>query len=272
MSKKRRSQKSVTSFWLAVIILIGGYFYTGNSNRSLTSFFNGQPKTTQTAKQAPTKQESQLAKLEFKSGGQPYVTINNNRATLNPSDWRTNHVIYQNLDGLNRTSAANIGYLENRNLASGSLRVRQYVNPTAWHQKMVDRSPIINRGHLIAYSFSKGINSAGKYDPRDQSGDQNNPKNLFTQTAFSNQRVQTIFESKVRNALYNHKRVIFYARPIFRGQELMARGVHLQAISTDKQLNFNVYLFNVQPKVSFDYRTGRSTINRQMQVANPSPM
>lgn len=196
--------------------------------------------------------------------------MNHNKADLKASDWKINKVDYQDLDNLNRTSGTNTGYLEKRNIADGSLRVRQYVQPTGWHQKFVDDDPIINRGHLMAYSISKGISTSGKYNPNDQSGDQNNPKNLFTQTAYSNQDLQTKYEQKVRNALYNNKKVIYAAQPLFRGNELMARGVHLQALSTDGSLNFNVYLFNVQPKVKFDYATGRSTIDRSMKVASVS--
>ena len=154
-------------------------------------------------------------------------------------------------------------------VVSDENRVRQFVEPTAWHQKFMDGQPIINRGHLIAYSISGGISSSGRYNPTDTSGDQNNPKNLFTQTSFSNQQVQTIFESKVRESLRRGNKVIFFAKPIFRGNELMARGIHLEAISTNKSLNFNVYLFNVQPNIQFDYSTGRSHIDRNMKVPEP---
>ncbi|MCT7718138.1 MAG: DNA/RNA non-specific endonuclease, partial [Lactobacillus iners] len=91
------------------------------------------------------------------------------------------------------------------------------------------------------------IDQSGRYNPNNQSGDQNNIKNLFTQTAFSNQKIQTIFESKVRKALRMGQKVIFQATPIFRGNELMARGINLQAISVNGWLDFNVYIFNVQP-------------------------
>ena len=46
-----------------------------------------------------------------------------------------------------------------------------------------------------------------------------------------------------------------------------ARGVHLQAISTDKSLNFNVYIFNVQPGYKFDYQTGRVAADKDMYVS-----
>ena len=49
----------------------------------------------------------------------------------------------------------------------------------------------------------------------------------------------------------------------------MARGIHLEAISTDRTLNFNVYLFNVQPGIQFDYATGRSHVDQTMKVPEP---
>lgn len=151
-------------------------------------------------------------------------------------------------------------------MANDSLRVRQFVEPTGWHYNHRNGTQIYNRGHLIAYSVSAGIDQSGNYDPSNQSGDQNNPKNLFTQSAFSNQRIQTIFEAKVRKALRQNKHVIYQATAVFRGNELMARGVNLQAVSTDGSLDFNVYLYNVQPGYQFNYNNGRAKVDRQMQV------
>ena len=108
------------------------------------------------------------------------------------------------------------------------MRVRQFVQPTGWHYNHRNGTQIYNRGHLIAYSISAGIDQDGNYNPNNQSGDQNNPKNLFTQSAYSNQKIQ--------------------------------------AISTDGSLDFNVYLFNVQPRCVYNYNDGRAKIDRQMIV------
>ena len=48
--------------------------------------------------------------------------------------------------------------------------------------------------------------------PDNQSGDQNNPKNLFTQTAFSQSENPDYFEGKVRNALKQEIRLFFRQR------------------------------------------------------------
>ena len=69
------------------------------------------------------------------------------------------------------------------------------------------------------------------------------------------------YEEQVRDSIKAGHKVIYEVTPIFRGDELMARGVHVQAISDDKSLNFNAYLFNVSDNYTFDYATGRSTKN-----------
>lgn len=221
------------------------------------------------SKQDPNNTDSQkdLASLNYQSGQSAVIQVNNGKSTLDPNSWSNDHVEYSQLDSLNRTSSPAIAYLDNQNVANDDLRTRQTVKPTGWHQKFdQNHQAILNRGHIIAYSLSKGINMQGDYQPGQQSGDQNNPRNLFTQTAFCNQELQTVYETKVRNALKQGKKVIYQVQPIFRGTELMPRGIHMQAISTNGSLNFNVYLFNVQPGYQFNYQTGTSTIDHAMHV------
>jgi len=50
--------------------------------------------------------------------------------------------------------------------------------------------------------------------------------------------------------------------PDFRDNELMARGVRIQAQSVDSQddeLSFDVYCYNVQPGYALDYLTGAAS-------------
>lgn len=271
--KYRKKQKNTVASWIIAIVIIiwGGWFKLQSSNH--TSNQSQEPSSSQQVVNKATTANTnygglssddyqKLANLDFKSGDKAYVYVNNNKSTLIKNAWKVNKVIYSNLDNLNRTSHSNTAFLEPRNVANDSLRVRQFINPTAWHSNRENGTQIYNRGHLIAYSISAGIDQDGNYNPNNQSGDQNNPKNLFTQTAFSNQKIQTIFEGKVRNSLKQGNKIIFQATPIFRGNELMARGINLQAISLNNNLNFNVYLFNVQ----LDYNNGRAKIDRNVVV------
>ncbi|KAI4309304.1 DNA/RNA non-specific endonuclease [Lactobacillus intestinalis] len=275
MARKTQKKKQGTLYTvIGAIIIIAWGIFSRDGNFNLNNLFSSSPSNTvNNAKRADTyygglskTDYDQLAKLDFKSGDRAYIDVNHNKSTLIKNAWKVNKVIYSNLDSLNRTSHSNTAFLEKRNVANDSLRVRQFVQPTGWHYNHRNGTQIYNRGHLIAYSISAGIDQDGNYNPNNQSGDQNNPKNLFTQSAYSNQKIQTIFESKVRRALRENKRVIYQATPIFRGNELMARGINLQAISTDGSLDFNVYLFNVQPRCVYNYNDGRAKIDRQMIV------
>lgn len=280
MAKRKKYRKkqtnTVVNWIIALVIIIWGGWFKLNSSNQVANQNQNQDNSQQVVKNATTADTNygglssadyqKLANLDFKSGDKAYVYVNNNKSTLIKNAWKVNKVIYSNLDNLNRTSHSNTAFLDPRNVANDSLRVRQFINPTAWHSNRENGTQIYNRGHLIAYSVSAGIDQDGNYNPDNQSGDQNNPKNLFTQTAFSNQKIQTIFEGKVRNALKQGNKVIFQATPIFRGNELMARGINLQAISLNNNLDFNVYIYNVQPDYVFDYNNGRAKIDRNMVV------
>lgn len=210
MAKRRRYRKkqtnTVANWIIALVIIIWGGWFKLNSSNQVANQNQNQDNSQQVVKNATTADTNygglssadyrKLANLDFKSGDKAYVYVNNNKSTLIKNAWKVNKVIYSNLDNLNRTSHSNTAFLEPRNVANDSLRVRQFINPTAWHSNRENGTQIYNRGHLIAYSVSAGIDQDGNYNPNNQSGDQNNPKNLFTQTAFSNQKIQTILKEK----------------------------------------------------------------------------
>jgi DNA-entry nuclease len=59
----------------------------------------------------------------------------------------------------------------------------------------------------------------------------------------------------------NH--VMYRVTPCFAGEELVARGVHMQAVSVEDNgegLSFNVFCYNVQPGIEIDYLTGDNRI------------
>lgn len=217
-----------------------------------------------------TKQQyQQLAAIDFSNGHSAIYQVNGGRSTLNPKSWHRDQVIYQQLDSLGRTSSSTVAMLNWHNHANTALRVQQQTDPSGWHDNR-DQRLIYNRGHLIAYSLTGGINpQTGQYNGRQARGDQDNVRNLFTETDFTNQVLQTIYEAKVRRAIESHHRVIYQATPIFRGDERMARGINLQAISTDGTLNFNVYLLNVEPGTTFNYADGSSWPDNRISVLVP---
>ncbi|MBO4676591.1 MAG: hypothetical protein J5633_03485, partial [Oscillospiraceae bacterium] len=70
------------------------------------------------------------------------------------------------------------------------------------------------------------------------------------------------FELETANYILNTRRHVLYrVTPCFSGNDLVASGVLMEAYSVEDNgqgLSFNVFIFNVQPGIEIDYRTGNS--------------
>ena len=65
----------------------------------------------------------------------------------------------------------------------------------------------------------------------------------------------------------NH--VLYRATPVFEGDDLVARGVHIEAESVEDGgagISFNVFAYNVQPGVGIDYATGESWLDGSLEL------
>lgn len=95
-------------------------------------------------------------------------------------------------------------------------------------------------------------------------GETTNPLNLFTGTRFLNENGMLWQENAVAQQLrdYPEIHVMYRVTPIYRDDELVCRGVLMEAFSVEDNggFHFCVYCFNVQPGIEIDYRTGESKI------------
>lgn len=218
--------------------------------------------------EAATETYRRLSQMTFQSGDNIILQVNDNKSTLQPSDWQQEQIDYGDLDQLNRTTT-DTAYLSRRNLGRSANREAQRFRPTGWHNqpKYVDGKRLFpqNRGHLIAYTMTFNLDLDGHY-VQGEDGSLDNPKNLATQSDFSNKNPMQDYETQVRTGLQRGKKVIYQVTTVFREDELMARGYWVQAISTDGTINFNAYIFNVEPKVVFDYSTGQSKVDQTFKV------
>ncbi len=127
------------------------------------------------------------------------------------------------------------------------------IEPSGWEQAkypgLVDSDPpyLYNRCHLISYALT---------------GQNANERNLITGTRHMNADGMLPYEIAVIQYLEktgNH--VLYRVTPYFRGRELLARGVEMEAYSVEdegKGLHFHVFVYNCQPGVEIDYQTGGS--------------
>ena len=122
------------------------------------------------------------------------------------------------------------------------------VKPSGWHlvkYEGIDGDYLFNRCHLIGYQLT---------------GENANERNLITGTRYMNTEGMLPFENKVADYVKNTgHHVLYKVIPVFEGNDLVAKGVWMQAMSVeDDNLAFNVFCYNVQPGIEIDYRTGES--------------
>ncbi|PMD73093.1 DNA/RNA non-specific endonuclease [Companilactobacillus nuruki] len=200
-----------------------------------------------TNKPDPTADTTDLANMNY--SGTQEIIVNDNKPNFSQDDLSTAKGAWQqygDLDNLNRVSAANA--LLNISLMPTAKREPLHVDPTGWHNKKINGGWLYNRSHLIGYQLT---------------GQNNNPKNLMTGTRSLNSPEMLAHEMDI--AYYLKQSGSHYVRyrvtPIFRGDELLARGVQMEAQSVgDNSVQFNVYIFNVESGITLNYTDGTSQV------------
>ena len=191
--------------------------------------------------------KQKLSTLNYE--GKSVVNVNNNNPDFSKEDLDTSHGAWQkygDLDSQNRVTAANT--LLNKSLMPKTKREALHVNPTGWHNKKINHHWLFNRSHLIGYQLT---------------GQNNNWKNLMTGTRHLNDPDMLMYENEVATYLKSSPTnyVRYRVTPIFRNNELLARGVEMEGQSINSNdVHFHVYIFNVQDGVTLDY-TGNSKIS-----------
>lgn len=133
------------------------------------------------------------------------------------------------------------------------------IKPSGWntarYDDLIEDMYLFNRCHLLGYALT-GIEA--------------DARNLITGTRYMN--IHGMLEFEVQVARYVQKtgnHVEYHVRPVFVKDELVCRGLLMQAQSVEDRgvgLEFCVYCFNVQPGIIIDYKTGES----QREEALPS--
>lgn len=194
-----------------------------------------------------TTTDAQLSQMDYQ--GQQVIAVNNNQPSFSSSDLDISKGSWQNyasLDQYNRATDANA--LLNKSMMPTGKREPLKVDPTGWHNKKINGKYLYNRCHLIGYQLS---------------GQNNNWKNLITGTRSLNDPAMVKYEDEIADFLRAnpHAYVRYQVTPVYRGNELVARGVHMQGQSVGSNaICFNVYIFNVQEGVTINYADGTSQL------------
>lgn len=191
-----------------------------------------------------------------KYSGTPYVVINGGNPSFSEKD-RERVEEYSELDKYGRCGTA-FANVSKEIMPTSARESIGEVRPSGWHtvkyEKIIKDRYLYNRCHLIAFQLA---------------GENANEKNLITGTRYLNVEGMLPFENKVAdyvNATGNH--VLYRVRPIFKGSDLVARGVQMEAKSVEdngKGISFNVYCYNVQPGIRINYKDGSSQAENKVQ-------
>ena len=195
--------------------------------------------------------------------GEPYVVVNDNQPFFEEADLTTNSFeAYSPLDELGRCGSAwaNVGVDLMPTEERGSIG---QVKPSGWQTvkyDCVDGKYLYNRCHLIGFQLT---------------GENANEENLITGTRYLNVEGMLPFENLVADYVKEtEQHVLYRVTPLFQGDELVARGVLMEAESVEdggEGVCFCVYVYNVQPGVTIDYATGESWLAEEAPADTQVP-
>lgn len=128
------------------------------------------------------------------------------------------------------------------------------VKPTGWEQHkysfIKDGEWLYNRAHLLGYQLT---------------GENDNERNLITGTRYFNASGMLPFENLLADYLKEEsdkRKVLYRVTAIYKDDDLLARGVLMEALSLNDDdydnVEYCVFVYNVQDGVNIDYKTGEN--------------
>lgn len=197
-----------------------------------------------------------LLSLEY--DGYPMAVVNGNEPYFMDDNWCIDSIeVYSELDSLGRTQTAFACLSPDTMPPANVDREALYTSPSGWRDsngrsnnrqydsELINGGWVYNRCHLIGYQLS---------------AENDNPFNLVTGTRYLN--IDGMLENENAVADYirrtgNH--VMYRITPIYYGDELVCRGLLMEAVSVEDNgsgICYCIYCFNVQPGIYIDYATG----------------
>ncbi len=184
-------------------------------------------------------------------GDADYIIVNDNIPYFTENELLyTKGQSFSELDVLGRCGPA-IACLDRSMMPSEERGEIGQIKPTGWHTVkypgIISDRYLYNRSHLIAYAMT-GVND--------------DPRNLITGTRYMNSVTMLEFEIKVLEYLdRSDGHVLYRVTPYFKDNELVARGVEMEAMSVEDRgasLMFHVFVYNYQPGIEINYSDGSS--------------
>lgn len=276
---KRRTRKKIIKIAL-VAIMIGGYYLVNNMDQIKKGLLNeplikrkavnketadkkvketevkSNERNEMSQAENPSVSSVDLNQIPDFDGETTFVAINNNVPTFSDEDkakaMSGSFEYYSELDSLGRVGIARANLGKETMPQKGEKRgAIGRVKPSGWQSlkfDIVDGKYLYNRSHLIGWQLS---------------GENDNEKNLATGTRFFNVDGMLPFENLVADYIKNTgNHVLYRVTPIFYEDELVMRGLQMEAYSVEDDgagVLYNVFVYNAQPGIYIDYLTGIAT-------------
>ena len=188
----------------------------------------------------------------------PYVYINNNIPNFREEEYTTKSFEkYSKLDDLGRCGVAYADICKEIMPKKDEKRESiSEIKPSGWknvkYDGIIDGNYLYNRCHLIGWQLA---------------GENANKQNLITGTRYMNVEGMLPFENLVDDYIEKNENnhVLYRVTPIFKEKNLVASGVQMEAYSVEdngKGIQFNIYVYNVQPGIEINYLTGESKLKK----------
>ena len=247
-NKRKNKEKILGAIITFVIIGIGAFFGNDILNQEV------EKNIVATSSNVNTTTNTNI-NIDIKDipeyNGKIYIEINNNIPYFTKEDYTINTFEnYSNLDSLGRCGVAFANICKDTMPKEGEERESiSNIKPTGWVQKKYDDQYLYNRCHLIGYQLSS---------------ENDNELNLITGTRYFNVEGMLPFENMVADYINENENnhVLYRVTPIFENDNLLAKGVEIEAYSVEdngKGVSFNVFVYNIEPGINIDYKTGESS-------------
>lgn len=203
----------------------------------------------------PANHQYELSGIPPYDGETPYIEIHGNIPNFTAEDLQKDVFCeFSPLDELGRCGVAN-AVIGVNTMPTGERGEIGMIKPSGWQtpqQKydFVDGKFLYNRCHLIGWQFF--------------GDDTNVSENLITGTRYLNVTGMLPLENEIAEYVKKtHNHVRYRVTPVFIGNNLVADGVLMEAMSLEDKgqgIRFSIFCYNVQPKVTIDYASGKSML------------
>ena len=172
--------------------------------------------------------------------GEDYlIEVNDNHTFFTEDELLTEYTT--SLSELDELGRAHVAWMcaDEPHIQTGERESIYKLKPAGWHG-----GGFYERSHLLMWKLS-GINDL---------------RNLVAGTATFNEINMQDHEKMVTAYLWDHKKnhVMYRVTPVYQGDELICRGVLMEAYSVEDygKLEYCVFVYNAEPGATIDYKTG----------------